>query len=388
MDPALVTLSELASEHHDVIDALRERGPVSQVPALGAWLVVGRDAAVEVMRDSERFTVDDPRFATAQVVGPSMLSLDGQEHRRHRSPFAAAFRPAATAATLGPRIDAEARRLVGAIEPDGQADLAHGLAGPLAAFASMIALGLEPIGTATLLGWYRKIVDATERSSLGLNDPAASLAADTAMSSLTAAVAEASERPDGALAQIAGLLSADELGSNAAVFLFGGIETTEGMIANLLLHLLLHPEVLARVNQDRGLIAAAIEESLRLEPAVARVDRFATTDVVLAGTSISRGDFVVVSLSGANRDPNVYRRPHEFDLDRVGEPAHLAFVQGPHACIGAHLARLVATSALSAVLDLLPAVSLDAGRDAAVEGIVFRKARSIPVTWGSAAAMG
>ena len=76
MDPALVTLSELASEHHDVIDALRERGPVSQVPALGAWLVVGRDAAVEVMRDSERFTVDDPRFATAQVVGPSMLSLD------------------------------------------------------------------------------------------------------------------------------------------------------------------------------------------------------------------------------------------------------------------------------------------------------------------------
>ena len=65
---------------------------MSWVPALDGWLVTRRDLCIEVMRDAERFTVDDPRFSTAQVVGPSMLSLDGAEHRRHRDPFAAAFR--------------------------------------------------------------------------------------------------------------------------------------------------------------------------------------------------------------------------------------------------------------------------------------------------------
>ena len=66
---------------------LREAEPVSWVPALDGWLVTRRDLCVEVMRDADTFTVDDPRFSTAQVVGPSMLSLDGEEHRRHRDPL-------------------------------------------------------------------------------------------------------------------------------------------------------------------------------------------------------------------------------------------------------------------------------------------------------------
>ena len=54
-------------------------------------MITGRGAAVEVMRDPQRFTVDDPRFSTAQVIGPSMLSTDGERHDRHRSPFTDRF---------------------------------------------------------------------------------------------------------------------------------------------------------------------------------------------------------------------------------------------------------------------------------------------------------
>ena len=61
-------------------------------PRLDVWFVTSRALAVEVMRDAATFTVDDPRFSTAQVLGPSMLSLDGSEHGRHRDPFADAFR--------------------------------------------------------------------------------------------------------------------------------------------------------------------------------------------------------------------------------------------------------------------------------------------------------
>ena len=87
---AAATLEELEADPHPRQARLREREPVSWLPALGAWLVTRRDLVLHVMRDAETYTVDHPRFSTAQVVGPSMLSLDGDEHARHRDPFARA----------------------------------------------------------------------------------------------------------------------------------------------------------------------------------------------------------------------------------------------------------------------------------------------------------
>lgn len=87
-----VTLAVLEADPHPVLARLRAAAPVSWVPVLGAWLVTGYDEAVQVMRDARRFTVDDPRFSTAKVVGPSMLSLDGARHAHHRGPFTRPFR--------------------------------------------------------------------------------------------------------------------------------------------------------------------------------------------------------------------------------------------------------------------------------------------------------
>ena len=70
--------------------------------------------------------------------------------------------------------------------------------------------------------------------------------------------------------------------------MFGGIETTEGMIANAAWHLLRHPPELKLVLADRGLVPAAVEESLRLEPAAAVVDRYATRDTRLRGAGTGR----------------------------------------------------------------------------------------------------
>ena len=71
---------------------LRSAEPVSWLPSLEGWLVTRHDLVLAAMRDAATFTVDDPRFSTAQVVGPSMLSLDGDEHDRHRAPFVGPFR--------------------------------------------------------------------------------------------------------------------------------------------------------------------------------------------------------------------------------------------------------------------------------------------------------
>lgn len=378
-----ITLARLTNAHHEAIDELRPGGPVVWVEALGAWMVLDRAVAIDVLRDAERFTVDDPRFATAQVVGPSMLSLDGAEHRRHRDPFAAAFRPPVVMARHAPRVAAEARAMVERLRPAGRTDLVASVAGPLAAWTAAFALGLDSVGSATLLGWYRRIVAATEERSVGAarHDDVTD-SAQRAMDALRMALTDAAREPDSALAEIAADLSIDELVSNAAVFLFGAIETTEGMIANLLTLLVDHPPALEAVRADRSLADRAIEESLRVEPAVARVDRYATTDVSIGGVTIRAGDFVVVSLAAANRDPSVYVAPDEFRLDRDGEPGHITFVHGPHACLGAQLARVEARAAVDAVLDHLPGLRRERGTaGAAVDGIVFRKPRSLPVRW-------
>src|SRR5215472_118851 len=109
-----VTLAELAADPHPALARLRGRAPACWVPALGAWLVTGYAAAVEVLSDPAAFTVDDPRFTTARVTGPSMLSLDGPGHARHRDPFTRAFRRDELRARLAGFTRAEAARLVAA----------------------------------------------------------------------------------------------------------------------------------------------------------------------------------------------------------------------------------------------------------------------------------
>jgi cytochrome P450 len=386
------TLAELETDPHPALARMRAAGPAVWVPALDAWLVTGYGAAVAVLRDARTFTVDDPRFSTAKVVGPSMLSLDGAEHARHRAPFNRAFRHDEVHARLAPFTQAEAGRLVSAIEPDGAAELRRTVAGPLAVVVMAEVLGLSPIDPARILAWYDGIVSAVQAEAAGAAGPAdqagtaafgelaASLHEVIARPGTAALLAEAAApRAEAALSETA--LSETEVISNAAVLMFGGIETTEGMIANALLHLLSSPAQLAQVLADPGLVPAAIEESLRLEPAAAVVDRYATAGTRLGEAWIHPGDQVTVSIAGANRDPAVFGDPDSFDLRRSNAGRQLAFAHGPHFCLGAHLARLEARVAVETVLARLPGLRLDPGHASAPRGLVFRKPPDLRAQW-------
>jgi cytochrome P450 len=366
-----LTLDELAGNPHPHLARLRARSPVAWVPALGGHLVTGRAAAVEVLRDPATFTVDDERFSTARVVGQSMLSTDGSEHTRHRQPYVASFRARRVEERFGGFVRAETERLVAGLRPG--TDLRAALAGPLAAAVVAESLGLggrDPATVARLLGWYRDIVASVAGMSAGGGPTAAGA---QAMAELDSAM-----RPR--LDAHAGALSPREVLSNAAVIMFGGIETTEGMILNALWFVLGDPELRAAVAARPNGADAAVEESLRLEPAASVVDRYATRDVTLAGATIGEGDLVVVSLAGANRDPAEFAEPDRFVLDRPNVRRHLAFAAGPHVCIGMDLARLEARVAVSSVVAHLPAARLAADAPAPT-GLVFRKPESMVVDW-------
>jgi cytochrome P450 len=428
---AAVTLAGLDSDPHPLLAAMRAAGPVCWVPALGAWLVTGYHCAVDVLRDARTFTVDDPRFSTAKVVGSSMLSLDGAQHARHRAPFSRAFRSEEVHARLASFTQAEAGRLVSAIAPRGEAELRRAVAGPLAAAVMAQALGLGDADPAQILAWYDGIVAAVQAEAALQADAALQAQAETAEHAGTPddgrSPAAAPTRPTNATGQagvaaFAGLaaslrqviataghhsllaeavaapgagdeakdeaetgagppLTADEVISNAAVLMFGGIETTEGMIANAALHLLAHPGELELVRADPSLVPGAIEESLRLEPAAAVVDRYATADALLGGVRIPAGEQVTVSIAAANRDPAVFADPDRFEVRRANASRHLAFAHGPHFCLGAHLARLEARIAIETLLGQLPALRLDDRFPAEPRGLVFRKPPDLVVRW-------
>ncbi len=380
---AEVTLTELEHDPHPALARLRASEPVSWVPALGAWFVTRRDLALQVMRDPGSYTVDDPRFSTAQVVGPSMLSLDGAEHRSHRDPFARPFRLDAVTTRFAEIVEREVDRLIALIELDGSADLRAGLAGPLSVEVMVQALGLEETDPVEALAWYSAIVAEVTAITAGA---ASDGSGKDAFARLRASVEPALDRDPArslvaAAASEAGGLSREQVASNAAVLLFGGIETTEAMIANAFLHLLANDTERALVQADSKLLAGAVEESLRLEPAAAVIDRYATRDMELAGVPIRQGDLVTLSLAGANRDPGVFADPDRFDVRRDNVNLQVGFAHGPHVCLGMHLARLETRVTLGRALERLPNLRLDPERPSAARGLVFRKPPSLWVLW-------
>jgi len=332
------------------------------------------------MRDAGTFTVDDPGFSTAQVVGPSMLSLDGEDHARHRAPFAAPFRPTPVKERFAQAASAEAERLIDAFADAGTAELRREFAGPLAASIMARALGLEQGEVETMLGWYDGIVAAVTEITAGHPVPASGRDAFAALQTrLNQVIGDDTELLGDAAAHSD--LTHGQIISNAAILLFGGIETTEGMITNALLYLLQHPDTLARTLREPAHLDAAIDESLRLEPAAAVIDRYATATTTLATAPIDKGDLVRVSIAGANRDPEIFADPDQYAPGRPRTRRHLAFAQGPHVCLGIHLARLEARAGLATVLTRLPGLRLDPGQPSRITGLVFRKPATLHARW-------
>lgn len=367
------------SGHHDFLSALRESGPIAWVGDLGAWVVTTREMSVAVLRDAGTFTVDHDDFSTRRVVGPSMLSRDGAEHRRHRSPFAPGFRVRAVQENLGEWVAGEVDSIVSDLGSRGSGDLRALLAAPLAGRVMRRVLGLEDVSLDELTDWNASITNAIDEVTLGTPVPESG---KRAFEELLDTVSKTMVRGGGLLgnAPAKGSLTVDEVAANVAVLLIGGVVTSEGAIATCLHHLLTHPEILERLREDPGLLEQAIDESMRLEPAAAFVDRYATRDVDLGDVKMEAGDLVRVSISAANRDPDVFPNPKVFDIERANAGDHLAFAQGPHACLGIHVARLETRIAIGAVVRRLDGLE-SVAEAPAPGGLIFRAPPSVPAVW-------
>ncbi|MDO8271870.1 MAG: cytochrome P450 [Gammaproteobacteria bacterium] len=150
-----------------------------------------------------------------------------------------------------------------------------------------------------------------------------------------------------------------ELINFCVTLMIAGNETTASLLSNLLHLLATRPALWRALREDRSLIGAVIEETLRFDPPIQFVSRLVTRPVVVEGVQLSRGDTVLVNIGAANRDPEFFAKPEVFNLVRR-EKGHLAFSHGLHYCIGASLTRLEAEIVLNKMLDRYVAIALAA----------------------------
>ena len=123
----------------------------------------------------------------------------------------------------------------------------------------------------------------------------------------------------------------------------------------------------------------SVEETLRWETPVLFVARQATRATEIAGVHIPEGKVVSAVIASGNRDEAHYPDADRFDLDRRADD-HLSFGFGRHFCLGYHLAKMEARTALGAVLDRLPELRLDPDADPPrITGLAFRSPQALRV---------
>lgn len=140
--------------------------------------------------------------------------------------------------------------------------------------------------------------------------------------------------------------------------LVAGNETTRNHLAKSMMFLSEYPEVQTKLRDDPSLIKNFIEETLRLESPVQGMFRKTTKDIEFGGTHIPSGSKVLLMYAAANRDPEHFPNPDQLDISRKNAKRHLAFASGPHACIGAMLARKEIHVAIRQILRRLDNIAL------------------------------
>jgi cytochrome P450 len=296
---------------------------------------------------------------SGEVLGRHMLNMDPPDHSRLRKLVNKAF-TGRTVARLRPRIEEITAELLDALAGQERTDLLPSFAAPLPITVICELLGVAPGERTEFSAWSKTL--------LGSSTPEdAQHAAQSMLAYLTALVARKRAEPaEDLLSDLVHAtddgdsLSEQELISMAFLLLVAGYETTVNLIANSVLALLREPGQPALLRQDPSLLPGAVEELLRFDgPIHLATLRFTTEPVEAGGVTIPEGEFVLISLLGANRDEERFPEPDRLDITRAAG-GHLAFGHGIHYCVGAPLARLEAEIALAGLLARFPDLALDA----------------------------
>jgi cytochrome P450 enzyme len=386
---------------YPTIAHLRASDPVHFVPGLGFWLVTRYDDVRRLFTDEN--VTNDPRAYEHYVAPPEgsfmrwvsehgLFSLPPDEHARVRRLVSAAFTPRAIARMDSQVLDVIEQFVAPVRGRRGVVDLMAELTDPIPNAVICRVTGVAAPGGEEIR--FRELAQETIRGFFSFADPEAKQRGNDAFLEIANWVREvARERrrapredliTDLVRASDRGeAMSDDEIVILVAGLIGAGSETTAigGVVS--LRALLEHPVALARLRADRGLVPGAVNEILRFGfGGGAGLPRYAVRDFELRGKPIRKGQMLMLSFSGAHRDPSVFPDPDRFDIERDTTDLTI-FGHGPHYCLGVHLALAELRGLVDAALDFLPADACL--RDDLVEWqrlMFFRRPLNLPIDLG------
>ncbi|HWF00731.1 MAG TPA: cytochrome P450 [Caulobacteraceae bacterium] len=368
---------EFREDPHVLLDELRERWPVMRDEAAGVFFVSRYEDVRGVVTDltlwrdplkSEEAAVLTRRIVQEAQAQPederarSILLSDDPDHARIRNPLAQALYK--RVAKCRPQVERVVEDALDAIGGVTTFDLMAKFALPIPIDVIAAILGVDHERLTQFRDWSEGVIQSlnplrTPEQTEHLMRAAPAL--NEYMSSLLSA--RRADPQDDLVSDMARLqdegaqVTDAELVANLGGLLVGGNLTTTDLIGNGVRLFLTNPSELAKLRADPSLIAAAVEETLRYEPPVDITGRIASRDMEVGGCPMHKTQSMLLSLRGANRDPEVFEEPHRFDITRRKAP-HVAFGGGAHICIGAPLARLEAQVALSKLFARFPKLRL------------------------------
>ncbi|MFE2144670.1 cytochrome P450 [Streptomyces sp. NPDC059456] len=377
---------------HEIYGDWRRDGGIHYVrypgpAAVEGWVVTGHAEAKALLADprlSKNRAAQRFGRHVGLTEGPGaamfshMLNADPPDHTRLRRLVQKAFTARRTA-SLRPMIEQFVTGLLDALDGKDEAELISEFALPLP-----VAVAFELFGATDA---DHEVLQVRGNSlGGGQGDGEVSVFTAEGMAAyLRALIALKRENPDGK-----GLLSAlltagddedgdgdgdgdrdgdalteDEITSMSFLLVVAGHQTTVNLVANGIHALLTHPDQLAALRADPARVHGAVEEVLRYEsPSGLASLRYATERITVGRVTIREGDFVQISLLGADRDPAVFTDPDRFDIGRADAGRHLAFGHGIHHCLGAPLARLQGEIALTRIIERFPRLRLHEAHEA------------------------
>lgn len=293
-----------------------------------------------------------------------MLDLEAPDHTRIRRLVSKAFTPR-TVEQLAPTVRRLAAELTGAFVAEGGGDLLSAVAEPLPVAVIAEMLGIPGSDRALLRPWSAAIcgmyelnpseetagraVRASVEFSAYLRELIAVRRKDPGQDLISALIAAHDEGGD--------RLSEQEMISTCVLLLNAGHEATVNTTANGWWTLFRHPEQLAALRADHGLLTTAVEELMRYDTPLQLFERWVLDDIEVGGTVIPRGSEVALLFGSANRDPAAFVRPDALDLARSDNP-HVSLGAGIHYCLGAPLARLELAASFGELLRRAPGMRL------------------------------
>jgi cytochrome P450 len=388
----------LFAEPYPTFDLMRQSDPLYWHEQMGVWFATRYHDVRTVIRDS-RFSSarvdafmpprnDDKTQAMRQFYNDWMLFSDPPEHTRLRRLAARAFTPRSTA-TLESFVHRAVDEALDRVKGQDQIDIIADFGFPVPARVIAHMLGVPPDRVDDFERWSNDLL----RVPSLVGDPDENFAISyQAMRDLEAyfrgLIAERRAAPTEDLLSLmvhatedGSALSERELIAQCALLLIAGHETTTNLIGNATLALLRNPGELARLRAQPDLAAPAVEEFVRYDGPVAANARQATEDVTLSGGVVPAGAVVMAVMPAANRDPAIFADPGRLDVGR-DDNRHLGFGFGPHACIGAALARMETRIAMTSLLARYPRMELAVSEPTQLVSWAIRGVTSLPVAVG------